>query len=76
MFGFVGIMYCNYLFRKKNHPDAIAQSIFHAHYAANLIEDEIIKIREEDYPYRLKYAKLKAEAEGKTFEEPNSEDQE
>jgi hypothetical protein len=70
MVSFVGIMYANYLFRKKNHPDAIAQSIFHAHYAANLIEDEIVKIREEDYPYRLQYAKLKAEAEGKEFEEP------
>lgn len=75
MVGFVGVLYANYFFKKKNHPDSIAQSIFHAHYAANLIEDEIIKIREEDYPYRLKYAKLKAEAEGRTFEEPNAEEE-
>ena len=73
MVGFCGVLYANYLFRKKNHPDAIAQSIFHAHYAANLIEDEIVKIREEDYPYRIKYAKLKAEAEGRAFEEPAGE---
>jgi len=73
MVGFAAVLYANYLFRKKNHPDAIAQSIFHAHYAAGLIEDEIIKIRENDYPYRFKYAKLKAEAEGRTFEEPAAE---
>lgn len=76
MISFIGILYANLLFRRANHPDSIAQSIFHAHYAAGLIEDEIIKIREQDYPYRLKYAKLKAEAEGKTFEEPNAEQEE
>lgn len=75
MVGFVGYLYANYLFKKKNHPDSIAQNILHAHYAANLIEDEIIKIREQDYPFRVKYAKLKAEAEGKTFEEPATEEQ-
>ena len=75
MVAFVGVLYANYLFRKQNHPDAIAQSILHAHYAANLIEDEIVKIRKNDYPYRLQYAKLKAEAEGKTFEEPAAEEQ-
>ncbi len=75
MVGFAGCLYATFLFKKKNHPDAIAQNILHAHYAANLIEDEIIKIRDEDYPYRLKYAKLKAEAEGKTFEEPATEEQ-
>ena len=58
-----------FLLKRENHPDSIAKNIFHAHYAANLIEDEIIKIRERDYPYRLQYARLKAEAEGRTFEE-------
>ena len=61
--------------KRENHPDSIAKNIFHAHYAANLIEDEIIKIREKDYPHRLQYAKLKAEAEGIDFVEPGVEEE-
>jgi hypothetical protein len=72
--GFIAALYASYLFGKKNHPDYVAQNIFHGHYAANLIEDEIVKIRENDYPYRLQYAKLKAEAEGKPFEEQTNEE--
>jgi len=58
--------------KRDKHPDSVAKNIFHAHYAANLIEDEIIKIREKDYPFRLQYAKLKAEAEGRTFVDPEA----
>jgi hypothetical protein len=39
-----------------------AEKIFHAHYTAGLIEDEIRRIREEDYSYRKKYEELKQEA--------------
>jgi hypothetical protein len=71
--GFWGALICFYLLKREQHPESIARNIFHAHYAANLIEDEIIKIRERDYPLRVQYAKLKAEAEGREFNDPNEE---
>ena len=37
----------------------LAEQIYHAHYTANVIEDEIRKIRREDFPYRKKYDELK-----------------
>ena len=76
MIGFWTYLMCLYLLKRERHPDSIAKNIFHAHYAANLLEDEIIKIREKDYPLRLKYAKLKAEAEGKEFVDPTEESNE
>lgn len=39
-----------------------ADKVFHAHYTAGLIEDEIRRIRGEDYAYRKKYDELKKEA--------------
>ncbi len=42
--------------------NATADKIFHAHYAAGLIEDEIRRIRNEDYAYRKKYDELKKES--------------
>jgi hypothetical protein len=40
----------------------IADKVFHAHYTAGLLEDEIRRIRNEDYAYRKKYDELKKEA--------------
>ncbi len=37
----------------------VAENIYHAHYTANLIEDEIRKIREEDFEDRKTYNGLK-----------------
>lgn len=37
----------------------MSQEIYHAHYTANLIEDEIRKIRKEDYIWRKRYDELK-----------------
>lgn len=71
MIGFWGALMAFYWLVKEQHPESIARNIHHAHYAANLIEDEIIKIREKDYPLRVQYAKLKAEAEGKEFVDPS-----
>jgi hypothetical protein len=31
------------------------ENLFHAHYTSNLLEEELRKIREEDYPWRAKY---------------------
>ncbi len=40
----------------SNREDAnIVREIYHAHYTANLIEDEIRRIRSEDYELRRKY---------------------
>ncbi len=39
-----------------------ADKVFHAHYTAGLIEDEIRRIRTQDYAYRKKYDELKKEA--------------
>ncbi len=36
----------------------VCERIYHAHYTANLIEDEIRRIRKEDYPLRKQYAEL------------------
>ncbi len=38
----------------------LSEEIYHAHYTANLIEDQIRKIRAEDYPFRKKYQELKS----------------
>ena len=76
MIGFFGLLTSYFLLKRESHPDSIAKNIFHAHYAANLIEDEIIKIREKDYPHRFQYAKIKAKAQGRTFEEPCAESEE
>ena len=40
------------------------EKVFHAHYTAGLIEDEIRRIRNEDYQYRKKYDELKEEYSG------------
>jgi hypothetical protein len=40
-----------------------ADKIFHAHYTAGLLEDEIRRIRTEDYVYRIKYDELKKEVQ-------------
>lgn len=42
----------------------VADKIFHAHYTAGLLEDEIRRIRSEDYVYRKKYDELRKEAAG------------
>lgn len=34
------------------------ENLYHAQYAASMIEQEILKIREEDYPWREKYNEL------------------
>jgi hypothetical protein len=49
------------IFRMNNLEDSktLSQEIYHAHYTANLIEDEIRKIRKEDYAWRKKYDELK-----------------
>lgn len=39
----------------------IVEEVYHAHYTANLIEDEIRKIRKLDYPYRSLYDNMKNE---------------
>jgi hypothetical protein len=48
------------MFRLDN-PDKknLTDTIYHAHYTANLIEDQIRVIRREDYPFRKKYSELK-----------------
>jgi hypothetical protein len=54
------------IFRMNNMDDykILSQQIYHAHYAANLIEDEIRRIRKEDYPWRKRYDELKKEKTG------------
>jgi hypothetical protein len=49
------------MFRMNNLSDrkVLSEEIYHAHYTVNLIEDEIRRIRKEDYPYRKKYHELK-----------------
>jgi hypothetical protein len=54
------------MFRMDNLGDLknLSQEIYHAHYTANLIEDEIRKIRKEDFPLRKRYDDLKKERVG------------
>lgn len=40
-------------------PAILPEKVFHAHYVAMQIEDEIREIRKTDYPYRKKYEELK-----------------
>ncbi len=53
-----------YLFLKyqklnnTSNKQVICDRVYHAHYTANLIEDEIRRIRTEDYPLRQKYAEM------------------
>jgi hypothetical protein len=44
-----------------NRLGSTADKVFHAHYTAGLIEDEIRRVRSEDYAYRKKYEELKQE---------------
>lgn len=44
-------------------PTDVASDLFHAHYTANVLEDEIRKIRKEDHPYRKAYNDLKNPSE-------------
>jgi hypothetical protein len=50
-------------FKLYNYPRnyQTAEKIFHAHYTAGLIEDEIRRIRDEDFAYRKRYEELKQE---------------
>jgi len=59
-------MFLTKIFRMNNLGDykALSQEIYHAHYAANLIEDEIRKIRKQDYQWRKRYDDLKKENMG------------
>jgi hypothetical protein len=43
----------------QNNSKTLCEEIYHAHYTANLLEDEIRRIRAEDYPYRKRYEELK-----------------
>ncbi len=65
-FGFIAFMFLTRIFRMNNMDDykTISQQIYHAHYTANLIEDEIRRIRIEDYPWRKRYDELKKEKNG------------
>jgi len=63
----LGMLFIDKAFRRNNTacPELkeslhIAQ-LFHANYTAGLIEDEIRKIREEDYKWREKYNELYGE---------------
>jgi hypothetical protein len=53
--------------------DVLVDKIFHAHYTANVIEDEIRKIRKEDYPLREKY---EHQMRGKTVKKDEDESEE
>ncbi len=58
------------MFRMNNFADSktMSQEIYHAHYTANLIEDEIRRIRKEDFSLRMKYDELKRERLGEKNE--------
>jgi hypothetical protein len=49
----------NFLRLQNKSTGIVVEEIYHAHYTANLIEDEIRKIRKMDYPFRKKYDILK-----------------
>ena len=44
----------------------LSQEIYHAHYTANLIEDQIRQIRKEDYQWRKRYDEVKKENMGES----------
>lgn len=53
------LLFCKFQKNFNETDDVIVtQRVYHAHYTANLIEDEIRQIRKEDYPLRKKYAEL------------------
>jgi hypothetical protein len=43
----------------QNENQIVAEEVYHAHYTANLIEDEIRRIRKLDYPIRKMYDEMK-----------------
>ncbi len=43
----------------QNDKTVIVEELYHAHYTANLIEDEIRSIRKQDHPYRKLYDNTK-----------------
>ena len=59
--GVLGLILIGKFFRLSNISDKriLCEEIYHAHYTVNLIEDEIRRIRKEDYPFRKKYHELK-----------------
>jgi hypothetical protein len=60
--GIFGLVLMTKWFRMNNASSdrrVLCEEIYHAHYTANLIEDEIRKIRKEDYPFRKKYHEMK-----------------
>lgn len=59
------IMYFTKIFKSPTRSSSLqvkdyieCENLVHAQYAAGLIEDQIRKIREEDYPLREKYHEL------------------
>lgn len=60
--GLLCIVFMSKSFRMNNVSSdrkVLCEEIYHAHFTANLIEDEIRKIRKEDYPFRKKYQEMK-----------------
>lgn len=60
--GLLCIVFMTKSFRMNNVSSdrrVLCEEIYHAHFTANLIEDEIRKIRKEDYPFRKKYQEMK-----------------
>lgn len=75
-----GLFVSQYFNRQSSHSDkdVIAGKIFHAHMAANMLEDEIRKIRIEDHPIRTRYNEIKESFKGNKSENNDvaSEDEE
>ena len=61
MAGIFGALIFSKMFRLYNLKEKriLSEEIYHAHYTANLIEDEIRSIRREDYPWRKRYEEMK-----------------
>jgi hypothetical protein len=53
----------------------IIENLYHAHYTACQLEDEIRLIRKQDYPYRKKYDDLKNLALGVGETAPAAEEE-
>ena len=51
------------------------ENLYHAQYAASMIEEEIRKIREEDYPWRVKYNELVSSGSASSSKESESEEE-
>ncbi len=65
-FALLGLLFIDKAFRRNHASDDLKESVhimklYHANYTAGLIEDEIRKIREEDYKWREKYNELYGE---------------